>query len=51
MIEFWMIPFSTSNIEFQNILDNYPTSESNSFLLKNLFVVAPEELVIFLEAI
>jgi len=50
-VQFWLIPFSTSNIEFQNLLDSYPTSEPNSFWLKDLFLVALEQLVIFLEAI
>nr|YP_010712266.1 Ycf2 protein [Corydalis ternata]YP_010712288.1 Ycf2 protein [Corydalis ternata]WDA92921.1 Ycf2 protein [Corydalis ternata]WDA92943.1 Ycf2 protein [Corydalis ternata] len=38
-------------IEFRKLLDRYPTSERNSFWLKNLFLVALEQLVYFLEAI
>ncbi|KAL7186692.1 hypothetical protein ACSBR2_028421 [Camellia fascicularis] len=35
-----MIP--SSMIELQKLLDRYPTSEPNSFWLKNLFLVALE---------
>nr|YP_010575524.1 Ycf2 [Corydalis platycarpa]YP_010575551.1 Ycf2 [Corydalis platycarpa]UZM11148.1 Ycf2 [Corydalis platycarpa]UZM11149.1 Ycf2 [Corydalis platycarpa]WDA93290.1 Ycf2 protein [Corydalis platycarpa]WDA93317.1 Ycf2 protein [Corydalis platycarpa] len=38
-------------IELRKLLDRYPTSEQNSFWLKNLFLVALEQLVYFLEAI
>nr|YP_010154279.1 hypothetical protein RF2 [Corydalis saxicola]YP_010154306.1 hypothetical protein RF2 [Corydalis saxicola]QQW52112.1 hypothetical protein RF2 [Corydalis saxicola]QQW52139.1 hypothetical protein RF2 [Corydalis saxicola] len=38
-------------IELRKLLDRYPTSERNSFWLKNLFLVALEQLVYFLEAI
>nr|YP_010163418.1 hypothetical chloroplast RF21 [Parochetus communis]QRI61210.1 hypothetical chloroplast RF21 [Parochetus communis] len=36
-------------IELQKLLDRYPTSELNSFWLKNLFLVALEQLGNFLE--
>nr|YP_010711452.1 Ycf2 protein [Corydalis turtschaninovii]YP_010711481.1 Ycf2 protein [Corydalis turtschaninovii]YP_010711640.1 Ycf2 protein [Corydalis wandoensis]YP_010711669.1 Ycf2 protein [Corydalis wandoensis]UGO88880.1 hypothetical protein RF2 [Corydalis turtschaninovii]UGO88897.1 hypothetical protein RF2 [Corydalis turtschaninovii]WDA92015.1 Ycf2 protein [Corydalis turtschaninovii]WDA92044.1 Ycf2 protein [Corydalis turtschaninovii]WDA92295.1 Ycf2 protein [Corydalis wandoensis] len=38
-------------IELQKLLDRYPPSERNSFWLKNLFLVALEQLIYFLEAI
>nr|YP_010475623.1 hypothetical protein RF2 [Corydalis livida]YP_010475651.1 hypothetical protein RF2 [Corydalis livida]UVH69910.1 hypothetical protein RF2 [Corydalis livida]UVH69938.1 hypothetical protein RF2 [Corydalis livida] len=38
-------------IELRKLLDRYPTSERNSFWLKNLFLVALDQLVYFLEAI
>nr|YP_010031000.1 hypothetical protein RF2 [Chlorophytum comosum]YP_010031017.1 hypothetical protein RF2 [Chlorophytum comosum]QOV01882.1 hypothetical protein RF2 [Chlorophytum comosum]QOV01899.1 hypothetical protein RF2 [Chlorophytum comosum] len=38
-------------IELQKLLDRYPTSELNSFWLKNLFLVALEQLGDFLEEI
>nr|DBA09188.1 TPA_asm: Ycf2 protein [Corydalis capnoides]DBA09217.1 TPA_asm: Ycf2 protein [Corydalis capnoides] len=38
-------------IELRQLLDRYPTSEQNSFWLKNLFLVALEQFVYFLEAI
>nr|YP_010422421.1 hypothetical protein RF2 [Corydalis lathyrophylla]YP_010422447.1 hypothetical protein RF2 [Corydalis lathyrophylla]USG57759.1 hypothetical protein RF2 [Corydalis lathyrophylla]USG57782.1 hypothetical protein RF2 [Corydalis lathyrophylla] len=38
-------------IELRKLLDRYPTSERNSFWLKNLFLVALEQFVYFLEAI
>nr|YP_010712982.1 Ycf2 protein [Corydalis ledebouriana]YP_010712995.1 Ycf2 protein [Corydalis ledebouriana]WDA93727.1 Ycf2 protein [Corydalis ledebouriana]WDA93740.1 Ycf2 protein [Corydalis ledebouriana] len=38
-------------IELRKLLDRYPTSERNSFWLKNLFLVALEQLAYFLEAI
>nr|YP_009000138.1 hypothetical chloroplast RF21 [Silene chalcedonica]YP_009000155.1 hypothetical chloroplast RF21 [Silene chalcedonica]AGZ18129.1 hypothetical chloroplast RF21 [Silene chalcedonica]AGZ18146.1 hypothetical chloroplast RF21 [Silene chalcedonica] len=38
-------------IELQKLLDSYPTSESNFFWLKNLFLVALEQLRDFLEEI
>nr|YP_010873537.1 hypothetical protein RF2 [Justicia betonica]YP_010873556.1 hypothetical protein RF2 [Justicia betonica]WGV34757.1 hypothetical protein RF2 [Justicia betonica]WGV34776.1 hypothetical protein RF2 [Justicia betonica] len=44
-----MIP--SSMIELGKLLDGYPTSAPNSFWLKNLFLVALEQLVDFLEAI
>nr|YP_009529204.1 hypothetical protein RF2 [Lennoa madreporoides]YP_009529212.1 hypothetical protein RF2 [Lennoa madreporoides]AXX76004.1 hypothetical protein RF2 [Lennoa madreporoides]AXX76012.1 hypothetical protein RF2 [Lennoa madreporoides] len=44
-----MIP--SSMIEFRKLLDRYSTSEPNSFWLKNLFLVAMEQLGYFLEEI
>ncbi|KAF3669724.1 Protein Ycf2 [Capsicum annuum] len=44
-----MIP--SSMIELQKLLDRYPTSEPNSFWLKNLFLVALEQLGNSLEEI
>nr|YP_010890823.1 hypothetical protein RF2 [Dicliptera tinctoria]YP_010890840.1 hypothetical protein RF2 [Dicliptera tinctoria]WJK72171.1 hypothetical protein RF2 [Dicliptera tinctoria]WJK72188.1 hypothetical protein RF2 [Dicliptera tinctoria] len=44
-----MIP--SSMIELGKLLDGYPTSAPNSFWLKNLFLVALEQLGDFLEAI
>ncbi|KAF3649893.1 hypothetical protein FXO38_01297 [Capsicum annuum] len=44
-----MIP--SSMIELQELLDRYPTSEPNYFLLKNLFLVALEQLGDSLEEI
>nr|YP_009529174.1 hypothetical protein RF2 [Pholisma arenarium]YP_009529180.1 hypothetical protein RF2 [Pholisma arenarium]AXX75974.1 hypothetical protein RF2 [Pholisma arenarium]AXX75981.1 hypothetical protein RF2 [Pholisma arenarium] len=44
-----MIP--SSMIEFLKLLDRYPTSEPNSFWLKNLFLVALEQLGYFIEEI
>ncbi|KAM3355780.1 hypothetical protein P3S68_022494 [Capsicum galapagoense] len=44
-----MIP--SSMIELQKLLDRYPTSEQNSFWLKNLFLVALEQLGDSLEEI
>nr|YP_009907304.1 Ycf2 [Heptapleurum actinophyllum]YP_009907324.1 Ycf2 [Heptapleurum actinophyllum]QLI53657.1 Ycf2 [Heptapleurum actinophyllum]QLI53677.1 Ycf2 [Heptapleurum actinophyllum] len=44
-----MIP--SSMIELRKLLDRYPTSEPNSFWLKNLFLVALEQLVDSLEEI
>nr|UVH70417.1 hypothetical protein RF2 [Corydalis bungeana]UVH70434.1 hypothetical protein RF2 [Corydalis bungeana] len=38
-------------IELRQLLDRYPTSEQNSFWLTNLFLVALEQFVYFLEAI
>nr|YP_010474811.1 hypothetical protein RF2 [Corydalis fargesii]YP_010474824.1 hypothetical protein RF2 [Corydalis fargesii]UVH69098.1 hypothetical protein RF2 [Corydalis fargesii]UVH69111.1 hypothetical protein RF2 [Corydalis fargesii] len=38
-------------IELRKLLDRYPPSERNSFWLKNLFLVALEQFVYFLEAI
>nr|YP_010474380.1 hypothetical protein RF2 [Corydalis benecincta]YP_010474391.1 hypothetical protein RF2 [Corydalis benecincta]UVH68667.1 hypothetical protein RF2 [Corydalis benecincta]UVH68678.1 hypothetical protein RF2 [Corydalis benecincta] len=38
-------------IELRKLLDRYPTSERTSFWLTNLFLVALEQLVYFLEAI
>uniref|UniRef100_M1BU51 Protein ycf2 n=1 Tax=Solanum tuberosum TaxID=4113 RepID=M1BU51_SOLTU len=44
-----MIP--SSMIELRKLLDRYPTSEPNSFWLKNLFLVALEQLGYSLEEI
>ncbi|KAK4487779.1 hypothetical protein RD792_005535 [Penstemon davidsonii] len=44
-----MIP--SSMIELRKLLDRYPTSEPNSFLLKNLFLVPLEQLGDSLEEI
>nr|YP_010694069.1 Ycf2 [Impatiens conchibracteata]YP_010694089.1 Ycf2 [Impatiens conchibracteata]WCD66762.1 Ycf2 [Impatiens conchibracteata]WCD66782.1 Ycf2 [Impatiens conchibracteata] len=44
-----MIP--SSMIELRKLLDRYPTSEPNSFWLKNLFLVVLEQLGNFLEEI
>lgn len=44
-----MIP--SSMIELRKLLDRYPTSEPNSFWLKNLFLVALEQLGDSLEEI
>ncbi|KAI5653090.1 hypothetical protein M9H77_30277 [Catharanthus roseus] len=44
-----MIPLSV--IELRKLLDRYPTSEPNSFSLKNLFLVALEQLGDSLEEI
>nr|DBA09517.1 TPA_asm: Ycf2 protein [Corydalis boweri]DBA09527.1 TPA_asm: Ycf2 protein [Corydalis boweri] len=38
-------------IELRKLLDRYPTSERNSFWLKDLFLVALEQFVYFIEAI
>nr|YP_010273735.1 hypothetical chloroplast RF21 [Dinetus racemosus]YP_010273752.1 hypothetical chloroplast RF21 [Dinetus racemosus]UKO32143.1 hypothetical chloroplast RF21 [Dinetus racemosus]UKO32160.1 hypothetical chloroplast RF21 [Dinetus racemosus] len=46
-----MIPPSRIEIELRKLLDKYPTSEPNSFWLKNLFLVVLELLVDFLEEI
>nr|YP_010758640.1 Ycf2 [Caragana opulens]WEW73104.1 Ycf2 [Caragana opulens] len=46
-VKSFMIP--SYMIELQKLLDRYPTSELNSFWLKNLFLVALEQLGNFLE--
>ncbi|MBA0642326.1 hypothetical protein Goklo_026738, partial [Gossypium klotzschianum] len=44
-----MIP--SCKIELRKLLDRYPTSELNSFWLKNLFLIALEQLRDSLEEI
>nr|BDR61695.1 hypothetical protein RF2 [Erycibe henryi] len=46
-----MIPSSMIEIELRKLLDKYPTSEPNSFWLKNLFLVVLKQLVDLLEKI
>nr|WRW10986.1 Ycf2 protein [Aeginetia sinensis]WRW11012.1 Ycf2 protein [Aeginetia sinensis] len=48
-VNFLMIP--SSMIELRQLLDRYPTTAPNSFWLKNLFLVALEQLVDSLEEI
>nr|YP_010293014.1 hypothetical protein RF2 [Eriocaulon alpestre]YP_010293031.1 hypothetical protein RF2 [Eriocaulon alpestre]YP_010473212.1 hypothetical protein RF2 [Eriocaulon faberi]YP_010473229.1 hypothetical protein RF2 [Eriocaulon faberi]ULQ65804.1 hypothetical protein RF2 [Eriocaulon buergerianum]ULQ65295.1 hypothetical protein RF2 [Eriocaulon alpestre]ULQ65312.1 hypothetical protein RF2 [Eriocaulon alpestre]ULQ65821.1 hypothetical protein RF2 [Eriocaulon buergerianum]UVH66235.1 hypothetical protein len=48
-IQSWMIP--SYKMELQKLLDRYPTSELNSFWLKNIFLVVLEQLGDFLEKI
>nr|YP_010330803.1 hypothetical protein RF2 [Parietaria floridana]YP_010330820.1 hypothetical protein RF2 [Parietaria floridana]UNY34025.1 hypothetical protein RF2 [Parietaria floridana]UNY34042.1 hypothetical protein RF2 [Parietaria floridana] len=48
-VKYLMIP--SYMIEFRKLLDRYPTSELNSFWLKNLFLVAREQLGDSLEEI